>query len=110
MKVGSKSVNAPFVEMQSDFLTILFILKIFYLFILLHQVLVTAQGILDLHCGMWTLGYSMWDLVPWPGIESGPSALGVRSPSHWTTKSLGRFFNLINFFFTVLHSMWDLSS
>ena len=32
MKVGSKSVNAPFVEMQSDFLTI-FILKIFYLFI-----------------------------------------------------------------------------
>ena len=32
MKVGSKSVNAPFVQMQSDFLTILFIEKIFYLF------------------------------------------------------------------------------
>ena len=28
------------------------------------------------------LGCGMWDLVPRPGIEPGPSALGVWSPSH----------------------------
>ena len=27
------------------------------------------------------LSYSMWDLVPWPGIEPGPPALGVESSS-----------------------------
>ena len=26
----------------------------------------------------------MWDLIPWPGIEPGPAALGVWSLSHWT--------------------------
>ena len=28
----------------------------------------------------------MWDLVLRPGIELRPPALGVRSPSHWTTR------------------------
>ena len=28
---------------------------------------------------MWTLSWSMWDLVPWPGIKSDPPALGVWS-------------------------------
>ena len=27
----------------------------------------------------------MWGLVPWPGIEPGPPALGTGSLSHWTT-------------------------
>ena len=27
----------------------------------------------------------MWDVVPWPGIELRPPALGVWSLSHWTT-------------------------
>ena len=32
----------------------------------------------------------MWDLVPLPGLEPGPPALGVRSLNHWTTrKALG---------------------
>ena len=35
----------------------------------------------DLHC-------SLWNLVPWPGIEPGPSALAVRSLSHWTTREV----------------------
>ena len=34
---------------------------------------------------LWVLICSMWDLVPWPGIESRPSA---RSLSHWTTKEV----------------------
>ena len=28
---------------------------------------------------------SMWDLVPWPGIEPQPPTLGGHYPSHWTT-------------------------
>ena len=35
------------------------------------------------------LSCNMWGLVPWPGIEPRPPALGVQNPSHWTTmKSL----------------------
>ena len=30
----------------------------------------------------------MWDLVPWPGIEPGPPALGGWSLSHWTTRKV----------------------
>ena len=48
-----------------------FLIFIFiYLFIWLSQVLVTACEVFHLHC-------SLWDLVPWPGIEPGPPALGA---------------------------------
>ena len=30
----------------------------------------------------------MWDLVPQPGIEPGPPALGVWSLTHWTTREV----------------------
>ena len=50
------------------------------LFIWLHRVLVVAHRIFK--CSRWTLSCSIWDLVPWPGIKSGPPALG---PSHWIT-------------------------
>ena len=53
-------------------------LLIIYLFIWLIQVLVAALGIFDLRCGV-------RDLVPWPGIKSGPPALEAWSLSHWTT-------------------------
>ena len=33
-------------------------------------------------CSVRSLSYSMWDLVPWPGIEPGPSALGAWSIIH----------------------------
>ena len=46
-------------------------LKNIYLYISLCQILVAACEI-----------FSMWDLVPWPGIEPGASALGVWSLSH----------------------------
>ena len=35
----------------------------------------------DLSCGM-------RDLVPRPGIEPGPPALGTQSLSHWTTREV----------------------
>ena len=34
---------------------------------------------------------SMWDLVPWPGIEPRHPALGAWSCSHWTTKEVPSF-------------------
>ena len=40
---------------------------------------VVARGISDLHS-------STQDLVPWPGIEPGPSVCRMWSLSHWTTK------------------------
>ena len=39
-------------------------------------------------CGMWTLSCSMWDLVPWPGMEPGPPALGTPNFSHCTTREV----------------------
>ena len=51
----------------------------FLLFIWLHWVSV-AHRIFS--CGMWTLSYGMWDLVPSAGIEPGSPALGVWSLSH----------------------------
>ena len=36
-------------------------------------------------CGMWPLRCSMWDLVPWPGMEPGPPALRALSLCLWTT-------------------------
>ena len=45
----------------------------------LHQVLTVAYGI---------SGYSMRDLVPWPGVEPGPPALGVYPLCRWTTREV----------------------
>ena len=36
-------------------------------------------------CGIFSLRCSMWDLVPRPGTEPRPLALGAWSLSHWTT-------------------------
>ena len=39
------------------------------------------------------LSCSMWDLVPQPGMEPGPPALGAQSLSLWTTREVPeRFF------------------
>ena len=40
------------------------------------------------------LSCSMWDLVPWPGIEPGPPALGAQRLRPQTTREIpaGRFF------------------
>ena len=44
----------------------------------LCQVLVAACRIFNFHCGMQQFfNCSMWDLVPWPGIESSSPTLGA---------------------------------
>ena len=67
-----------------------------------------------------SLSCSMWDLVPPPGIELRPPALGEQSISHSTTREVPK--SGVLFFFPWLHwvflssqaqlpcSMWDLSS
>ena len=37
---------------------------------------------------MWDFSCSIWDLIPWLGMEPRPSALGVQSPTHWTTREI----------------------
>ena len=34
------------------------------------------------------LSCSVWDLVPWPGIEPGPPALDAWSVSHWIAREV----------------------
>ena len=59
-----------------------FIKKLFiFVFIWLCCVLVAACGIFS--CGIRTFSCGIWDLVPWPRIESRPPALGAQSLSHW---------------------------
>ena len=64
-----------------------------YLLIWLHWVLIAGSSVFVELCGIFscsreTLSYEMLDLVPWPGIEPQPPALGVRSLSHWTTREV----------------------
>ena len=48
-------------------------------------------GTQDLPCSVRALSCGMWDLVPWPGMEPGPPALGARSLNHWTTREVPIF-------------------
>ena len=58
-----------------------------YLSIWLCWVLVAAaRGVFVAAGGIFSCG--MWDLVPSPGIEPGPPALGAGSLSHWTTREV----------------------
>ena len=51
------------------------------------------QGLFVIACTLLSCG--MWDLVPWPGIESRSPALAVWSLSHWTTRGVPRPFRLL---------------
>ena len=63
----------------STCLRVVFFKKNIYLF-RLRQVLVSVCILLVVAC--------MWDLVPRPGIEPGPPALGAQSLTHWTTREV----------------------
>ena len=71
----------------------------FLVFICLLQVWAVACGIFDLHCSMWTLSWIMWlDLVPWPGIETGPlcwehAVLATEPPG--TSRNVDLFFSAL---------------
>ena len=57
-----------------------------YLFIWQCRVFLVARGVFS--CSTQKLfGCNLWDLVPWPGIEPGSSALGT-SLSHGTTREV----------------------
>ena len=58
----------------------------FILLIWVCQVLVVTSSIFDAACKIFIC--SIWDLVPWAGIELGPPALGAWSFSHWTTRKV----------------------
>lgn len=54
-------------------------------------------AVLGLSCGLQDLWSLFWhvefsavvrNLFPWPRMEPRPSALGVQSPSHWTTRKV----------------------
>lgn len=81
-------MNSVYVLSSHWFLSFYFIFFLKDLFIWLGQVIAAACGIcgiVRLHHSKWTLSCSMWDLVPQPGIETGPPELGVGSLCHWTT-------------------------
>ena len=52
--------------------------------------------VLGLSCGMQTLSCNMGDLVPWPGIELGPPALGACSLNHCGTREVPAYLFLIS--------------
>jgi len=65
---------------------------------------------------MSTLSFSMWtqlqhvqDLLPWPGIQPGPPALGAWSLSHWTTGKFPKSFKMFKPCFTCLFLAVNIS-
>ena len=55
----------------------------------------------------------MWALVPTPGIESVPPALGTWSLSHWTTREVPRCFSkcfVYIFFLVLIAPLWVVTS
>ena len=56
-------------------------------------------------CGSWTLSRSMWDLVPWPGMEPRAPALGPQSLSHWNSRKV-----LSSFFFFFYQVVYEVTS
>ena len=60
-----------------------------YLFILAAPGLSGGMRDLQLQHADFLVAACMWDLVPPPGIEPRPPALGARSLTHWTTREVG---------------------
>ena len=56
----------------------LWLMQFFLFFFLIFIVYLAAPG----------LSCSMWDLVPWPGIEPGTPALGAQSLNHWASREV----------------------
>ena len=67
--------------------TLFFFFLIFIYLFWLHRVLVVTRGIFVAACELLVVA-CMQDLVPRPGIEPGPPALGARSLTHWTTREV----------------------
>ena len=74
---GPQALLPTFILWTNLFL--IFMFAFFFVFFWLLWVLVAVHMIFT--C-------SIWDLVPWPGIEPGPSALGTWGLSHWPTREV----------------------
>ena len=75
-----------------------------------------------LGCGMWNHSCSVWDLVPWSGIDPRPPALGAWMLSNWTSREVPQYpltwghppgpfvppYNFINIFYICEARTWLL--
>ena len=61
---------------------------LFLSFVAVPSLLVAACRIFNLHGGIFKLSVVVWELVPQPGIETGPLALGAQSLSHWAMREI----------------------
>ena len=98
-----------FVNIFSHFVARLFIYLIMSFFFNVY--LFTYFAVPGLSC-------SMWDLIPWPGIEPGPPTLGAQSLSPWTSREIPvmvsfdehMFLILIKYKTSVFFLLWLLLS
>ena len=99
--LGSECSSGHALPLGLGFPCLLFLKKYFYycLFIWLCWVLVVA---------CWVFSCSMWNLVPWPGIEPGPSAMEAQSLSHWPTREVTVLFFLSKGHFKHKSTDWHL--
>lgn len=75
----SSIIHIPYVTYHFVFVHLIFKNVFIYLFIWLYRVSVAALWIFS--CSTWMVSCVMPDLVPWPGIEPRPPALGAWSLS-----------------------------
>ena len=54
-----------------------------------------------------SLSCGMWDLVPSPGIEPWPPALGAQNLSHWTTREVPTLLLLKSDTKHIARSLWE---
>ena len=59
---------------------------------------------LFLSCGVRTLSCGMRDLVPQPGVEPGPPALGAQSLTYWTTPEVP----VVTFYSLIGRGIWKI--
>ena len=60
--------------------------------------LVIASGIFFFFLSSFFFSCCVWDLLPWPGMESGPPALGAQSHRNWTTREVREGITFLFFF------------
>ena len=74
----------------------IYFFKYLFIYLWLCRVLVVAHGIFVAACGLLSCGRralscGVQDLVPQPGIEPWPPALGAWSLTHWTTRKVSEY-------------------
>ena len=75
-------------EGKSQYLHLALPLHYVYYYLIIIGALCIFKNILFIYLAPQDLSCGMQDLVPQPGIEPGPPALGAQSLSHWTTREV----------------------